>query len=42
MIERLLANSKNIIFIGVGKPDFREGQVENRANTGKLLDFPGF
>ena len=24
----ILDNLKNIIFIGVGKPDFREGQVE--------------
>ena len=26
--------------MGVGKPDFREGQVENRAKTGKMPDFP--
>ena len=22
-------------------PDFREGQVENRAKTGKMFNFPG-
>ena len=37
----ILDSFKNIIFIGVGKPDFREGQVENRAKTGKLPNFPG-
>ena len=26
----------------VGKPDFREGQVENRAKTRKLPNLPGF
>ena len=23
-------------------PDFREGQVENKAKTGDMLNFPGF
>ena len=41
MIALSLTIFKNIIFIGVGKPDFKEGQVENRAKTGKLPNFPG-
>ena len=28
--------------MGVSLPDFREGQVENRDKTGKMLNFPGF
>ena len=37
----ILDNFKNIIFMGVGKPDFREGQVKNRAKTGNCPIFPG-
>ena len=36
----ILANSKNINFMAVGKPNFRGAQVEHRAKTGKLRDFP--
>ena len=32
---------KNIIVIGVGKTDFKEGQMENRAKTEKLPNSPG-
>ena len=27
--------------MGVNLPDFREGQVEKRDKTGKILNFPG-
>ena len=32
----------SIIFMGVGKSDFREGQVEKWVKTGKLPNLPGF
>ena len=32
----------NKIFMGVGVPDCREGQVENRAKTGKCSISQGF
>ena len=31
----------NIIFMGVGLPDFREGQVEKQRQNWKMLNFPG-
>ena len=35
----VIVNFKNIIFIGVGLPDFREGQVEKRDKTEKCSMF---
>ena len=35
-------NFENIIFIGVGLPDFREGQVEKRDKTGISSISQGF
>ena len=35
MIDLSLLISKNKTFTLVGVPDFEEGQVENRAKTGK-------
>ena len=35
----VLVNFENKIFMGVGLPDVREGQVENRDKTGKMLSF---
>ena len=36
----ILVNFENKPSMGVGVPDFREGQVENRDKTGKMLIFP--
>ena len=33
MIDLFLFNFENSIFTGVEVPDFREGQVENKAKT---------
>ena len=41
-INPIFVNFKNIIFMVVVVPDFREGQVENRAKTREMLNFPGF
>ena len=41
VIDLSLLISKIKLFVGVGLPDFREGQVENRDKTGKMLNFPG-
>ena len=38
----ILAHFENKIFIGVGLPHFREGQMENGAKTGKCSIFQGF
>ena len=38
----ILVNFENIIFMGVGMPDFRKGQVENRDKTGKCSSSQGF
>ena len=32
---------KKVVLKWVGVPDFREGQVENRAKCGKMLNFSG-
>ena len=37
----VLDNFENINFMGVGLPDFRAGQVENRDKTRKMFNFPG-
>ena len=40
-VRFVFANFENKICMGVGLPDFREGPVENRDKTGKMLNFPG-
>ena len=38
----IFVNVENKIFMGAGVPGFREGQVENRAETGKCSVSQGF
>ena len=38
----ILAYSKNVIFMAVDKPDFRERQAKNKAKTGKCPISQGF
>ena len=42
MIVQSLLIFKKYKFYGVSKPALREEQVENKAKTGKLPDFPVF
>ena len=37
----ILADFKHVTFMGIGKPDFGEGQSEKRAKPWKMPDFPG-
>ena len=38
----MLISKMKFLWRCVCVPDFREGQVENRNKTGKMLNFPGF